>query len=44
MGSSIKKLIPKEDTVIKWHTQTGSITNNLKVEIDLTLPEISLTK
>ena len=26
---------------MQWHTQAGNITNNLKVELDVTLPELS---
>ena len=40
----IKKLHPKEDTVVQWHMQAGSITTNLKVNIDFTLTELSATK
>ena len=29
---------------MKWHTQAGNITTNLKVKIDLTLPEFSATE
>ena len=29
---------------MQWHTQLGSITTNLKVKIDFTLPELSTTK
>ena len=29
---------------MKWQTQVGNITNNLKVKIDFTLPEFSATK
>ena len=29
---------------MKWHTQAGSITTNLKLNIDFTLPELSATK
>ena len=29
---------------MQWHTQAVSITKNLKVKIDLTLPKISATK
>ena len=38
MGQRIK-MNPKEDDVMQWHTQEGSITTNLKVKIDFTLPE-----
>ena len=40
----IYKINPKEDAVMQWHTQVGIITNNIKVEIYFTLPEISATK
>ena len=26
---------------MQWHTQTGNITTNLKVEVDFTLPALS---
>ena len=26
---------------MQWHTQVGNITNNLKVELDFTLPKLS---
>ena len=39
-----KKLTPKEDNVIKWHTQAGGITTSLKVKIYFTLPELSKTQ
>ena len=29
--------------MIKWHTQAGNITNNMKVEIDFTLTEFGAT-
>ena len=29
---------------MQWHTQSGSITNNLKVKIYFTLPKLSATK
>ena len=44
IGKASKKFTPKEDAVIQWHTQAGSITNNLKVNIDFTLPELSATE
>ena len=39
----VEKLIPKKDAVVKWHTQAGNITNNIKVKIDFTSPGISAT-
>ena len=30
--------------MIQWHTQAGNINTNIKVKIDITLPEISTTK
>ena len=30
--------------MIQWHTQSGNITTNMKVKIDFTLPELSMTK
>ena len=44
MGRLIEKLTPKEDAVIQWHNQAGSITTNLKVNMDFTLPGHSATK
>ena len=44
IGSLIKKTNPKEDTLIRWHTQVGGITTNLKFKIDFTLPKISATR
>ena len=44
MGILIQKLTPKEDDMTKWHTQAGSITANLKVRIDFTLPELIVIK
>ena len=35
---------PKEDNLIKWNTQAGKITTNLKVKIYFTLPELSVEK
>ena len=29
---------------MQWQTQAGNITTNLKVKLDSTLPEISVTK
>ena len=29
--------------MIQWHTQSGNITTNMKVKIDFTLPELSMT-
>ena len=42
-GEASKKIPPKEDDVIQWHTQKGIITTNLKVRIDFTLPKLSAT-
>ena len=44
MGRLIQKLTSEEDNVMQFHTQVGSITKNLKVNIDFTLPELSATK
>ena len=38
------KLNPKEDYVMKCHTEAGNILTNLKGKIDLALPELSATK
>ena len=34
---------PKKDAVMQWHSQAGSITNHLKVEVEFTLPELRAT-
>ena len=44
MGRLIKQLTPKEYAVMQWNIQSGSITINLKVKIDFTLPKLSATK
>ena len=44
MGRLITTLNPKEDNVMQCHNQVGSITTNIKVKIEFTLPEISRTK
>ena len=44
MGRLIKKLNPKEDAGMKWHTQVGNITTNMRVKIDFTLPGFIVTK
>ena len=43
MGRLIKNFILREDVVMQWHTQAGSINTNLKVNIYLNLPETSAT-
>ena len=43
MRRIVRKLHPKKDDVMQWHTQSGNITNNLKVELDFTLPELRAT-
>ena len=43
-GKANKKITPKEDAVMQWRTQAGSITNNLKIKIDFTLPELTQQK
>ena len=40
----IKRLTPKEDNEIQWHTKSGSITTNTKVKKYFTLPELITTK
>ena len=40
----IKKIHPKEDAVIQWHTQAGKITTNINVKIDFNVSELSATK
>ena len=43
MGRLAEKLNPKKYAVMQWHTQAGNITNNIKVAVDFTLPELSAT-
>ena len=38
-----KKLSPEKDAPMKWHTQAGNITTNLKVKVDSTLTALSAT-
>ena len=40
----ITKVNPKDYDVIKFHRQASIITNDMKFEIYLTLPELSATK
>ena len=40
----ITKINPKIYAVTQHHTQLGNINTNLKVKIDLTLPELSTMK
>ena len=40
----IKKLKPKEDTVIRLHKQVVNITTNIRLNIEITLPEFSATR
>ena len=28
---------------MQWHTQAGNITTNINIEVDFTLPELSVT-
>ena len=44
MKSLITKSNPKIESVMQWHTQAGNITTDLRVKIDLTLPEICVMK
>ena len=44
MGRIITNNNSKEGSMMKWHTQAVSITNNLKFKIDSTLPELIPTK
>ena len=41
MGRLVKKIYPKKNTVMQWHTKAGNITTNLKVELEFTWPAIS---
>ena len=43
MGRLVEKLCPEKDAVMKWHTQDGNITTNIKVKIYLTLPALRTT-
>ena len=40
----MSKINSKEDDVMQWNTQSGNITTNLKVKMDVTLTELSATK
>ena len=42
MGRLVEKLYPEKDAQMQWHTQAVDITNNIKVEVDFTLPAISV--
>ena len=37
-------LKPEEEAMIQWNTQVGNITTDLRIKIDLTLPDFSATK
>ena len=39
-----KKLTPKNDTLIQWHTKAGSVNTNIRVKIHFTLTKLSATK
>ena len=41
---SNKNIKNREDDVMQWQKQADNITTNMKVKIDLTLPEFSATK
>ena len=43
MWRLLQRLDPKKRVVMKWHTQAGNITTNIKVKIDFTLTELSET-
>ena len=43
MRGLIIKLCPKKSSVMQCYTQAGSITTNLKIKIDFTLPKFSAT-
>ena len=40
----VKKLGLEKDAPVRWSTQAGNITSNIKVKVDFTLPELSATK
>ena len=40
----IAKLNPKQDSVVQWHKQAGTITASIKVKIYFNLTEISATE
>ena len=42
MVSLVQILYLLKDDVMQWHTQAGNITTNLKVEVNFTLPELSM--
>ena len=39
----VEKLNPEKYAVMQWKTQAGNITNNLKVNVDFTLPALIAT-
>ena len=43
MGRLVKKLSSEKYAPMKWHMQAGSITTNLKVKVNSTLPALSAT-
>ena len=38
----VQKLRPRKDDVMQWQTQAGNITTNIKVNVDFTLPALSV--
>ena len=43
MGSIVEKIHTEKYAMIKWHTQAGNITNNIKVRLYFTLLTLSKT-
>ena len=39
----VKQLGLEEDALVKWNTQAGNITTNIKVKVDFTLPALNAT-
>ena len=43
MRRLFEKICSEKDSVMRWQTQAGNITTNLKVKVDFTLPALSAT-
>ena len=37
----VNKIIPEKDAAMRWQTQAGNITTNIKVNVDFNLPALS---
>ena len=42
-GKAGGKIHPKNNDVMQWHTQAVNITTNIKIKLDFSLPELSVT-